>query len=487
MSLCLGWKGPTAPALLGAVLTLVGCGGSGGTGPGLPASITLNPATINFTAVGQTQQVAPTITDDQGDPVDPATAGWTTSNPAVASVSPTGLVTSTGPGTAQITATVGQIEAVVQVTVVQSPANFEAVSGNAQAGPVGQPLPQPLVVEATDQLGNPIAGLAVAFAVTGGGGSVQPTTATTGVNGRASAVLTLGPVPGPHEVTATIMGTTFLATFTATATAPFDIQIRYLTPPSAAQAEAFASAETRWETIITGDLPDLLANAPAATCDNNPQVSELVDDVIIFVTLESIDGPGGVLGSAGPCYVRVPGTLTVIGRMRLDTDDLDLLAESDLLGAVILHEMGHVLGIGTLWSPLGLLAGAGTTDPHFTGPLAIQAFDEAGGESFMGSKVPVENEGGPGTAEAHWRESVFGTELMTGFLTFGQNPLSAVTIRSLQDLGYAVNPALADPFTLEPALRAGPLAGGVHLHEDIAWGPIYGIDPGGTVVGEVRR
>ncbi|HUF34642.1 MAG TPA: leishmanolysin-related zinc metalloendopeptidase [Gemmatimonadales bacterium] len=487
MSLLPKWRRPAAPALLGAFLALSGCGG-GGSGPTAPASITLSPTTINFTAVGQTQQIAPTITDDRGDPVDPATADWTSSTPAVASVSATGLVTSTGPGMAQIAAAVGQIEAVVQITVVQSPANFEAVSGNAQAGPAGEALLQPQVVEVTDLLGSPIAGLAVSFAVTEGGGSVQPAVATTGANGRASTVLTLGPAPGPHTVTATITGTAFEATFTATAIPAFDIQIRYLTPPSAAQAAAFASAESRWETIITGDLPDLLANAPAGSCgSNSPQISELVDDLIIFVTLEPIDGPGAVLGSAGPCFVRVPGNLTVIGQMRFDTDDLDLLGEGDLLRTVILHEMGHVLGVGTLWTPLGLLTGAGTADPHFTGPLAIQAFDAAGGGSFLGSKVPVEGEGGPGTADSHWRESVFGTELMTGFLSFGLNPLSAVTIQSLDDLGYAVNPAFADAFTFEPSMRAGGLPGGIALHDDIARGPIYGIDAGGTVVGEVLR
>ena len=62
--------------------------------------------------------------------------------------------------------------------------------------------------------------------------------------------------------------------------------------------------------------------------------------------------------------------------------------------------------------------------------------------------------GGTGTADAHWRESVFGNELMTGFVDAGTNPLSRVSVASMADLGYAVNLAGADPYTLAPGLRA---------------------------------
>jgi len=54
----------------------------------------------------------------------------------------------------------------------------------------------------------------------------------------------------------------------------------------------------------------------------------------------------------------------------------------------------------------------------------------------------------PGTADAHWRESIFGPELMTGFVNHGAMPLSAITVGSLADLGYTVNPLAADPFVV---------------------------------------
>jgi hypothetical protein len=70
--------------------------------------------------------------------------------------------------------------------------------------------------------------------------------------------------------------------------------------------------------------------------------------------------------------------------------------------------------------------------------------------------VPLENLGGPGTRFAHWRESVFETELMAGFAD-PVSPLSAVTVGTMRDLGYVVNDVPADPFDLGAALRAPSL------------------------------
>src|SRR6185503_9054120 len=153
---------------------------------------------------------------------------------------------------------------------------------------------------------------------------------------------------------------------------------------------------------------------------------------------------------------------------------------------VILHEMAHVLGFGTIWTDLNLLADASPppgTDPHFTGAQATAAFNAVGGASYMASlKVPVENTGGAGTADAHWRESVFGNELMTGFVDAGVNPLSRVSVASMADLGYMVNLAGADPYTLAPGLRAFARGPRLHLKNDLLRLPIRVVDQGGQVV-----
>ena len=65
---------------------------------------------------------------------------------------------------------------------------------------------------------------------------------------------------------------------------------------------------------------------------------------------------------------------------------------------------------------------------------------------------------GPGTADSHWRETIFGNELMTGYLNSGTNPLSAVTVGSLADLGYGVDLAAADTFGTPAPAVASPMA-----------------------------
>ena len=73
----------------------------------------------------------------------------------------------------------------------------------------------------TDDLGNPVAGVEVAFAVATGGGEITPATMTTTETGTASANAVLGPVAGEQEFTATVPGLNGSpATFTAIAFPP---------------------------------------------------------------------------------------------------------------------------------------------------------------------------------------------------------------------------------------------------------------------------
>ena len=94
-------------------------------------------------------------------------------------------------------------------------------------------------------------------------------------------------------------------------------------------------------------------------------------------------------------------------------------------------------------------------DTHFTGANAIAAFDAAGGTSYAGAKVPVENDDDFGGVDRHWRISVFGYgELMVGTfrLRGARLPMSAITVQSMADLGYSVNAGAADGYGL-PAFK----------------------------------
>jgi Leishmanolysin len=363
------------------------------------------------------------------------------------------------------------------------------VAGDNQTGPAGTTLTQQVRVRVDGGDGAGIPGRTVTFVIEAGNGSLAPTSAVSDANGEASTLWTLGVTPGQNRVTASVSSLTPVE-FTATGTAPasgFDIELRYLTSATTAQRNAFDAAVSRWRQVVTGDVISGFVNAPAGQCGSeSPALNETIDDLVIFVSIEPIDGPGGTLGSAGPCFIRSVSKIPLVGRMHFDSADLLALQSSNNLGKVILHEMGHALGIGTLWSTVGMLADpaeTGGSDPHFTGTLSVSAFDSVGGTSYSsGAKVPVENTGGEGTQDVHWRESVFDTELMTGFLDAGTNPLSRVTVASLEDLGYVVNRSAADPFNLTAPAAASVRGSEImHLINDVYQGPVYLVDATGRM------
>jgi hypothetical protein len=94
--------------------------------------------------------------------------------------------------------------------------------------------------------------------------------------------------------------------------------------------------------------------------------------------------------------------------------------------------------------------------------------------------VPVENTGGQGTRDAHWRESIFGRELMQGFAKAGGMPLSRITTGSLQDMGYLVNLNASDSYSLTAPLRFDALGTiGLSLGNDIMDTPLIEVDQAG--------
>jgi hypothetical protein len=146
--------------------------------------------------------------------------------------------------------------------------------------------------------------------------------------------------------------------------------------------------------------------------------------------------------------------------MEFDSADVAAMETDGTFKDVILHEMGHVLGFGTLWQSFGLVTGLGGTNPLYVGTNALREYRSIFGVPTA-TGVPVENSGGAGTAGGHWRESVFVTELMTGYAEAAgtKMPISRITVGQFQDLGYQVNYAKADAYT-KPAIKAGtPPAG----------------------------
>ena len=102
----------------------------------------------------------------------------------------------------------------------------------------------------------------------------------------------------------------------------------------------------------------------------------------------------------------------------------------------------------------------------------------------------MENSGEEGSADGHWRESVLVEELMTPFLNLSENPLTAVSVQSLADMGYRVDVDVADPWSgvvSAPPRVAGEAPEVIDLRGDVRRGPIVEVDATGRVVRVIRR
>ena len=129
------------------------------------------------------------------------------------------------------------------------PHSLAKVCGDDQEGTAGEQLAEPFVVLVSDEDGAAIAGVAVSFAVTAGGGTLSVTTDTTNANGRARTWLTLGSELETNTVEATVEGLEPVA-FTAIGQES----------PLASMFDAFQSGSGKLAGLP--DSPQLAQNAP---------------------------------------------------------------------------------------------------------------------------------------------------------------------------------------------------------------------------------
>ncbi len=331
----------------------------------------------------------------------------------------------------------------------------------------------------------------------------RPGVVSVGTSGSSVTAEPVGPGQAAVVVTATDrsgLGARLSLPVSVSGASPGDFDIDLILKgevPTSVRA-AFDRAVEYWSAILAAtelpDVPvsgDLVLGCLGITARG---FQGSVDDLLIVARAGSIDGERGVIARAAVCGVRQgEGGLPFVGAVEFDADDAEWMTSRDLY-EVVLHEIGHVLGIGTLWSRFGLLRNPslevdGIPDTHFAGPLAIGAFDQVGGTAYThGEKVPVENRAGFGSGDSHWRDRVFDHELMTPTLNLGvASPLSAVTIQSLADLGYVVDVALAEPYALPGTVAedAAQSVDRIEYGDDTPRVPIIVVGRNGRIVGTI--
>ena len=281
---------------------------------------------------------------------------------------------------------------------------------------------------------------------------------------------------------------------------PAGFRIELFFADGAAEAERFTEGEkaavrraaARWEEVVKGELPDVPVDG--GFCEGPERMVGRIDEVVIQVSLAEW-GRINSIGQAVRCGERESGLpflgIVIFNRSYYGPDAPE--TGPDSMYEVALHEMGHMLGIGS--NKWGDMLREKTQDrdvpldTHFPGPLAVEAFNEAGGRAYRGGKVPVDNGVSAGGLNVHWRYDVLRGELMG---PRSGPALSAITVQALADLGYEVDPTRADPYELSatdtaPAADVAAAESESPFAGDVLKGPVVVVDVNGRVVRVIRN
>jgi predicted Zn-dependent protease len=213
-------------------------------------------------------------------------------------------------------------------------------------------------------------------------------------------------------------------------------------------------------------------------------------DLVIYVGYSALED--GVLGGATPTTISTLSsefsfgtTFATAGYFQLNTSYLtsmrdnvvDEATNTTQLFTTALHEIGHIIGIGPLTFSSSSITSKpvvayidgldSTTKYYYTGANALQYYKyyyPSYASGLVG--IPIEDDGGGGTAMGHPEEGTMGTtsendryingkfhpglqhELMTGWSDSGKYlPMSKITLGFLNDIGYGVDYDKADDFT----------------------------------------
>jgi len=286
-------------------------------------SITVQPSTASVVE-GQTTALAATVKDANGTVLTDRVVAWSSNNPAVATVSQTGVVTGVAAGSAIITAASESKSATATVTVTGVPVGTVTVSPTSASVAVGQTTPLGVVVKDAD--GTVVTDRAVAWTssapavatvspsgvVTGVSAGTATITATSeGKTGSSTVTVTLPPVatvtvsPAPLN---TFVGTTSQMTATTKDAAGNVLTGRTIAWTSSNTAVATVSSTGQVTGVAQGSATITATSetksgtstvnvglAPVATVTVTPATATVAEDATVTLAAATKDASGNVL------------------------------------------------------------------------------------------------------------------------------------------------------------------------------------------------
>jgi hypothetical protein len=267
----------------------------------------------------------------------------------------------------------------------------------------------------------------------------------------------------PSATSPVLMVETEAAELSAQAADPFNITVKFVGNPPAFFKTAVLKAAKRWERVVSKGLiggGSSIINSADYDSYTCPSFRGKIDDIVVFVNTADQGGSGGILSSTRACLgqfiqgLPAPRSVTavpLISAITFDAADVQGLGTAGLETRAT-QEMGRALGLGIFWDFNSLILNSGTSKPTYYGANAVKAYKALGGAGNIPLEtrfsIPLGN-GAPLSIEreTYWSEKL-GNELLTPVLTAGKNPLSRITLGALIDLGYSVNTAASDAYTL---------------------------------------
>lgn len=216
----------------------------------------------------------------------------------------------------------------------------------------------------------------------------------------------------------------------------------------------FRQAAQRWQQVIPRGFSSTAILPAGEYCGQKVENETTVYDMLIYVQIAPIDRSEYIVAQSQACMMDTTNMVR-FGVIKLDAYDVGPLLEQGKLYNLVLHEMGHVLGLGSLWDGFNMVKKVRSPQGGYE---YLKQFANQGNK-LVGRDGPalVEDEGGRGISRGHWKESVYGVELMTGFIESAgvAMPLSKMTVLALKDLGYTVDESKADAYVAKPPEYAG--------------------------------